>query len=114
MRPVKNIPEEGAKRRTLRTDPLCRARTPVADQGTLEFPETKPCQYRAHGGHELCTLHRSKVARDYCAAMLGDDVRVECPECGSWGPHETNGDQAEPWMSCRKCRKQSALPEVKR
>lgn len=29
--------------------------------------------------------------------------RVECPECGSEGPHDHNGDRRDPSWSCAAC-----------
>ena len=36
-------------------------------------------------------------------AKLGSAVRMQCPGCGSFGPHESNGDQREPMVCCEAC-----------
>lgn len=45
-----------------------------------------------------------RVSAEEClAGKLGMPVKVECYECGSRGPHNTNGDRDEPTMCCDEC-----------
>lgn len=37
------------------------------------------------------------------AAQLGMPVKCECPACGLFGTHETNGDRQDPSALCEAC-----------
>lgn len=46
---------------------------------------------------------RAQKRSELLKAKLGGSVKLECPECGSMGPHDTNGDRQEPTMLCEAC-----------
>lgn len=46
------------------------------------------------------TSRKLKAAAALAAAKMGHAVHQACPECGSSGPHDSNGDRLDPQALC--------------
>jgi transposase-like protein len=63
--------------------------------------------------HATATERQERLEALARAVLSVIDGRVECPECGSMGPHDHNGDRREPCYCCAACGLHFEAPEVR-